>query len=333
MQQGCAGKTVPGGTSGYDSTPGGGSVQYGPMQQGCAGKTVPGGTSGYDTTPGGASVQYGPVQQGCAGKTVPGGTSGYDTTPGGGSVQYGPVQQGCAGKTYSPGTSGYDSAPTQYGPAQQSYSGGQQGSYFSQTTPSYRGQYYYTTDPGVSEQPGMEQAGSEQDTKLTQDIRSAISSGLFTKGYDNIAVRVSNGFVTLNGRVSSIEDRNKIEEKIRGLSGVRSINNQIIVDTTRNGSTPRTSGGFFSTLRQQDSSAQDYGATPSDRAVNTRIRDRLSGGWFTKGYELVILKTNNGNVVIEGSVLDANDIAKIVDEIKKVDGVRSVRNNLSVKAE
>ena len=75
---------------------------------------------------------------------------------------------------------------------------------------------------------------------------------------------------------------------------------------------------------------QDTAATPEDRQINAKIRSKLSG-WFTKGYETVILRTSNGVVVITGTVEKSDEIQKVNDKIKDVEGVKSVNNQVTVQ--
>ncbi len=76
---------------------------------------------------------------------------------------------------------------------------------------------------------------------------------------------------------------------------------------------------------------QDYAATASDQQINNKIRDKLSGTWYSKGYEGIIVKTNNGMVTLEGKVDKADDIQKITAAIQKIDGVQNVNNRLVAK--
>jgi len=76
---------------------------------------------------------------------------------------------------------------------------------------------------------------------------------------------------------------------------------------------------------------QDSAATLQDRQLNAKIREKLSGGWFSKGYDALILRTANGVVVISGNVDNNDDIQKIRDQIRNIEGVRSVNDQLNVK--
>jgi len=57
----------------------------------------------------------------------------------------------------------------------------------------------------------------------------------------------------------------------------------------------------------------------------------LSNGWFSKDYETLVIRTNNGIVVIRGTVDKPEDIQKINDQIKNIEGIRSINNQLIVQ--
>lgn len=79
-----------------------------------------------------------------------------------------------------------------------------------------------------------------------------------------------------------------------------------------------------------DKYPNDTYATESDHEINARIRKKFSG-WISDKYKYIILRTNNGIVVIEGYVDSDNEKNKLADEIITVEGVRSAQNNAQVK--
>lgn len=76
---------------------------------------------------------------------------------------------------------------------------------------------------------------------------------------------------------------------------------------------------------------QDTAATEADRQLNAKIREKISDGWFVRSYEIVTLRSNNGVVTLVGFVDSNDDIKKINDKLKEVDGIRSVNNQINVK--
>lgn len=77
--------------------------------------------------------------------------------------------------------------------------------------------------------------------------------------------------------------------------------------------------------------AQDTAATAADAQLNKRIRDKISKGWLWDSYKEVILNTANGVVTLNGTVDSVDDQKKLVNEIPKIEGVRSVISQLRIK--
>jgi hypothetical protein len=75
---------------------------------------------------------------------------------------------------------------------------------------------------------------------------------------------------------------------------------------------------------------QDRAATPKDQEINKKIRDKIAG-WFSDNYKMIILRTQNGVVVIEGTVLHDEDQKNLNEQIKGIDGVKEIYNRTQVK--
>ncbi len=67
------------------------------------------------------------------------------------------------------------------------------------------------------------------DQELLSKVRDKISSGWFSKGYDQVDVKVNDGNVTLAGTVKTLEEKEKVEKEVRNIKGVRNVNSQISV--------------------------------------------------------------------------------------------------------
>lgn len=68
----------------------------------------------------------------------------------------------------------------------------------------------------------------------------------------------------------------------------------------------------------------------SDQDISKKIHDAIGSGWFSKGYENVSFEVYNGNVLLKGSVDTLEDKKKVEDEVRKIDGVRQINNQISV---
>lgn len=175
-----------------------------------------------------------------------------------------------------------------------------------------------------SQKDGNQRTGSDQE--IRRRIHETLSSGWFSKGFQDVSFDVNNGNVNLKGSVDSLENKNKIEENVKKIDGVRQVNNQITI--------VKEIPGTYSEAQLKSSEKkypQDFASNSQDRQLNAKIRDQLSNGWFSKDYETLAIKTTNGVVIISGTVDKSEDIQKIIDQIKDIDGVTSVNNQLTVK--
>lgn len=163
------------------------------------------------------------------------------------------------------------------------------------------------------------QAGTFNDQELDKKIHNKIGSGWFTTGYDHVTVQVNDGVVTLGGYVKTLEDKVKVEKEVRNIPGVRDLNSQISLQDAS--STSKTDRQF----------PQDNYATPADDQLNKKIRDDVSRGWLWNSYKDVTLNTVNGVVTLNGTVDSIKDQQKLINEIQKVNGVKSIKSNLKIK--
>lgn len=157
---------------------------------------------------------------------------------------------------------------------------------------------------------------SDQD--LARIVNEKIGSGWFSRGYDWVNIQVTHGVVTLSGDVATMNDKEKIERKVRNIEGVKDVNNNIHVQE------PILKENWYS---------QDMYATRIDQQLNREIRNMMRRSWVWDGYKDVFLDTNNGVVTLVGSVKNLHDQQKIMTEIQKIRGVRDVRSNLKIQFE
>lgn len=195
---------------------------------------------------------------------------------------------------------------------------------------------YYKDNTNYNQRSNSQDINDDQDDDQAdvtdQDIRNQIndtlSSGWFSKGFDGVKFEVNNGNVLLRGTVDTIDNKNKIEQSVRKIDGVRQVNNQIV--TTKG----MVSNSTYSEPNLQNSEAkfpQDKAATDQDRVINAKIREKLNGGWLSKGFDALVIRTANGIVVITGSVDTPADVQKVNEHVRSVEGVKSVNNQVNVK--
>jgi osmotically-inducible protein OsmY len=75
---------------------------------------------------------------------------------------------------------------------------------------------------------------SAADKDLAKKVQDKINAGWFSKRYANVVAKVVNGKVTLTGDVKTTQDKSRIEEEVRNVKGVTSVDNQIIVKDLSN---------------------------------------------------------------------------------------------------
>lgn len=186
--------------------------------------------------------------------------------------------------------------------------------------------------PAANAQNGLQNEYEARDYKLgnsdqevNREIRKALGSGWFSKGFDGVSFHVQNGNVNLRGTVDSIESKEKIEEKVKSIKGIATVTNNITV---------AKEGGKIASdsdlERSENTYPQDFAATYADRQLNARIRDKVKAGALSKGYETLVLKTANGIVIITGNVKKPEEAQKITQELKGIDGVKAVNNQLII---
>jgi len=188
------------------------------------------------------------------------------------------------------------------------------------------------------------------DDEIAKNIHSILEGNWLTHGYPDVTFDVHNGTVNLRGVVDTREEKVKIENAVKSQEGVKGVHSEISVGlnvspakkplalNSRNDSmttspystTPSSSSSSTASSTATNTTTKDSAITDKDRAINTKIRERLSK-WSPKGYETIVIATSNGVVTITGNVDRVEDIQKISHDAKYTEGVKSVTNQISVK--
>lgn len=174
------------------------------------------------------------------------------------------------------------------------------------------------------------------DDEIAQKIHPIMVGNWMTSGYPHVTFDVNNGTVNLRGIVDTREDKNKIEQAIKKIEGVKGVKNEITVGmptgsqkskmlgmNNNNTHNHRHANGAAASTMTKDSAGTDQ-----DRTINSRLRERLSR-LNSKGYETLVISTSNGAVVITGNIDRVEDIQRISNEARNVQGVKSVTNQVT----
>lgn len=160
--------------------------------------------------------------------------------------------------------------------------------------------------------------GMHSDQELNTKIHDKLKGGWFTKGYPGVTAKIENGNVTLTGNIASAKDKEKLDKEIREMDGVKSLNSQLRVDNPN-------------AADKNKEFSQDTYKTPQDEQLNKKIREKVSQGWIWDSYKDVTLNTDNGVVTLGGSIKNIEDQKKLVNELLDINGVKSVKTNLTIR--
>ncbi len=172
------------------------------------------------------------------------------------------------------------------------------------------------------------------DATIQKNISDIMRTNWVTQGY-KVSFEVNEGKVTLHGSVGSAEDKAKIEEDVRKIPGVTSIDNEIKApDSEKPTVRTATSRNIAMNLNQKAPSSsyqnsQDTGTTETDRIINQKIRGKLNFSMSSpQAYSNITFRTSNGIVTVTGTVNNASDIRAIGDQIRSIEGVKGINNLL-----
>lgn len=71
----------------------------------------------------------------------------------------------------------------------------------------------------------------------------------------------------------------------------------------------------------------------SDQDISKKIHDAIGSGWFSSGYENVTFELYNGNVTLKGFVDTLDGKKQVEDEVRKIDGVKQINNQINVNSQ
>ncbi len=139
------------------------------------------------------------------------------------------------------------------------------------------------------------------DTDLARAVRNALEWDVFIPD-TKIRSTVSNGWVTLEGEVEYLLDRDEAESSVRRLQGVRGVTNDITV------------------------AAKKVDATKVRRAIEDTLQRRAE-----READRIDVEVSDGKVTMEGRVNSWPEKQAILEAVRHAPGVRFVDANLKIE--
>lgn len=72
-------------------------------------------------------------------------------------------------------------------------------------------------------------AASAQDRQVNAKIRDKVGNGWYSKDYETLAIKTTNGAVVIYGTVKKIENIQKMNDQIKDIPGVKTVDNKLTV--------------------------------------------------------------------------------------------------------
>src|SRR5215470_15679159 len=145
---------------------------------------------------------------------------------------------------------------------------------------------------------------SASDTTITTAVKNRLAADPTTSAA-KINVDTSNGVVTLSGKVPTAAEKSEAERIARNTQGVTQVVNNISAEQGEGGAE----------------------GTSSDTAILTSIKAK----YLTNGIIGTNVDVRNGEVTITGEVDNAQEKARAEEIARQTSGVKSVKNQLTIK--
>ena len=145
---------------------------------------------------------------------------------------------------------------------------------------------------------------SAGDTTITTAVKNKLAADPTTSAA-KIDVDTSNGVVTLSGKVPTAAEKSEAERIARNTQGVRQVVNNLSAEGGEGGA----------------------GGTSNDTLILTGIKSK----YVANGIIGTNVDVNNGEVTITGEVDNAQEKARAEEIARQTSGVKSVKNQLTIK--
>jgi len=145
-----------------------------------------------------------------------------------------------------------------------------------------------------------------------------------------VNVDTLNGDVTLKGVVPTQEEKDAAEEVARKVEGVKSVNNQIVVNQAAAG-TGVPSGKEMK--QQAEKAASDLGQEVKKEAGKAFLLGEVKARLTAAGYSNISVEVDQGVVTLKGEAPTDKDRIAVEAIVEKIEGVVKVNNQVTVKGQ
>lgn len=150
--------------------------------------------------------------------------------------------------------------------------------------------------------------GYMSDSALTAKVKSALVDAKNIDSND-ISVKTDKGEVTLNGFVASQDQAEQAVTIAKGVEGVKSVNDKLHV---------------------KDSTKQSVGGYVDDSKITGEVKAKLLADDIVPSRNVKV-ETSNGIVQLSGTVENQAQSERAQSIVSAVEGVKSVKNDLTIK--
>ena len=151
-------------------------------------------------------------------------------------------------------------------------------------------------------------AAGKSDMNLTASVKSALISNKDTKA-SQINVETQGGVVQLSGFVDSPAAKEAAEATAESVAGVTTVQNKLLI---RDGK-------------------RSTGEAVDDTVIAAKVKGEIAGKSGLGTASDVNVEVNSGVVELSGFVLTADEKSKAGEIARGINGVKGVRNNISLK--
>jgi hyperosmotically inducible protein len=148
----------------------------------------------------------------------------------------------------------------------------------------------------------------KSDSTITGSVKSALISNDQTKARQ-INVETKDGVVQLNGFVDSAAAKAAAETTAKNVEGVKSVKNNL-------------------SIRDPNRST---GEAVDDTVIAAKVKGEIAGKAGLGTASDVNVEVNSGVVELSGFVATADEKAKAAEVARSINGVKGVKNNISLK--